>query len=194
MTKNKSNSAHVVIDMLYDFIDGSLACINGETAVDKAVDFINNSPQYPVIFICDSHPAEHCSFAENGGIWPPHCVSGTRGASVHDKFYKNVINPASRPSPDNILKKGEDPKREQYSGFEAVSISGETLSDYLSRNNIKEVFVSGIATEFCVNETVKDLSKAGFYVTVIKEALAYVDERGHLDTLENFKNFGITII
>ena len=87
----KKDSATVVVDMLYDFIDGSLACIGGEEAVEETRKFLEKNLEgegdaaveildtKPVLFIRDHHPADHSSFKDFGGIWPAHCVAGTRG-------------------------------------------------------------------------------------------------------------------
>ena len=194
MIQEKNKIAHIVVDMLYDFIDGTLACYNAQDAVKESVKFINDNPIHMVIYVCDSHPNNHCSFAESGGIWPLHCVAGTKGSQVHESFYNQITLPDARPSSNNILRKGEDPNFEQYSGFQAITEKGETLLKHLQDNNVENVFVSGIATEFCVNETVKDLKNAGFKVTVIGKALAYVDYNGHKKTLEEFKKMGVKII
>ena len=73
--------AIVVVDEIYDFITGgSLACAHSDEAVANTKAFIEKKPGLPVLFICDHHPADHCSFVAQGGPWPPHCVAGTRGA------------------------------------------------------------------------------------------------------------------
>lgn len=170
---------HVVVDMLYDFINGSLACLNGEEAVRESVRYINAHPEQKVLYICDHHPADHCSFKEYGGIWPAHCVAGTRGGSIHEDYYTEVSDPANRPCEANVFYKGRNREMEEYSGFEAVNANGLSLSEVCT----PEVVVSGIATEYCIKETVIHLHKHHFKVTVFKDALAYVDPRGHLDTL-----------
>lgn len=192
MKKNKS--AHIVVDMLYDFIDGSMACKNSQNAVDNSIAFINNNPEQPVFYIADSHPASHCSFKENGGIWPAHCVAGTKGQEIHQKYYTLVNKAAQRPGQNNTLKKGEDPALEQYSGFEAILPTGQTLESTLKEHSNSEVYVSGIATEYCINATVTDLKNAGFKVNLIKDAIAYVDYNDHLETLEKLKKIGINIV
>lgn len=186
--------AHVVVDMLYDFIDGSLACLNSEEAVDKSVQFINDNPNQKVLYIADAHPANHCSFKEQGGIWPPHCVAGAKGGEIHQSFYQKIEEESNRPSGSNTLKKGEDPNQEQYSGYEASSSDGLVLKEYLDKNGIKEVFISGIATEYCIKATALDLVEAGFKVNLIEDALAYVDAEGHRTTLPFLEEKGVKII
>jgi len=192
MKKNKT--AHIVVDMLYDFIDGSMACQNSHNAINKSIAFINSNPEQTVFYITDSHPASHCSFKENGGIWPTHCVTGTNGQKISQKYYTSIKEITQRPRQDNILKKGEDPAVEQYSGFEAISSTGQTLESILKENNTSEVYVSGIATEYCIKATVTDLKNAGFKVNLIKEALAYVEYDGHIKTLGDLKKDGIIMV
>ena len=90
------NSALVVVDMLYDFIDGTLACQNAENAVKETLKQIDKLTKgqgggeheildtFPILFVRDQHPADHCSFTEQGGTWPAHCVAGTHGGEVHE--------------------------------------------------------------------------------------------------------------
>ena len=192
-------SVHVVVDMLYDFIDGSLACLNSEAAVKESVKFINENKGMEVVYICDNHPANHSSFKEFGGIWPPHCVQETRGGSIHESFYKNVKDIAARPGISNLFLKGENPSTEQYSGYEAVSQVSGTLDHFIqslsSIEKAADVYVSGIATEFCINATVRDLADSGRRVFLIANALAYVDKDGHDKTLKELSSYkNVTII
>jgi nicotinamidase-related amidase len=199
MKTEKSAPVHVVVDLLYDFIDGTLACQNSETAVKESVNFINKNRGMAVAYICDNHPSNHSSFKEFGGIWPPHCVQGTRGGSIHDSFYKEVADPSARPGNSNTFYKGEDKDTEQYSGYEAISPESGTLDNYINTitSGVKsaEVYVSGVATEFCINATVRDLADSGRRVYLISDALAYVDRAGHEKTLKELSQYkNVTII
>lgn len=179
--------ALVVVDMLYDFIDGSLACGNAQEAVSQTLQFIRKEKDYPILFIRDFHPANHSSFAAQGGPWPPHCVQGTRGAAIHEDL-------APFAEEDLMFYKGTDPAREQYSGFEGCNAAGQSLSEVLELMEIKNVLVCGIATEYCVLNTAEDLLKAGFQVHVLKDCLAWVDPQGHVDALKKMEADGIRII
>ncbi len=196
------DSALVVVDMLYDFIDGSLACLNAENAVAHALDFINKAENadgdavgneaeitgtYPLLFVLDHHPADHCSFTENGGIWPVHCVEGTRGAEIHDSLKPFVCE-------ELCFYKGCDKGCEQYSGSEGRNGSDQTLSEVLEILDITNVYVCGIATEYCVKNTCVDLMKAGFKVSLLENCLAWVDAEGHAKAVEEMRLNGITII
>ncbi len=176
----EKTGTHIVIDMLYDFIDGSLACVNSGEAVKKSVEYINAHPGQQVLYVCDCHPADHCSFEENGGIWPVHCVVDTKGGSIHEDYYKKIEKPENRPSENNIFYKGRNKDTEEYSGYGAVNGAGEKISSVCSTN----VIISGIATEYCIKETVLNLYRHGFNVTIIKDALAFVTLKGHIRTME----------
>ena len=180
------DSALVVVDMLYDFIDGSMACLEADKAVDNTLAYIGKVKD-PILFVRDHHPANHSSFLEQGGPWPPHCVQGTHGAEIHEALAPYAVE-------ELTFFKGEDPATEQYSGFEGRNPAGQSLSEVLSLMEISQVIICGIATEYCVYNTAKDLKTAGFKVSVLKDCLAYVYAAGHVETLEKMKNEGIRII
>ena len=194
-----TNCALVVVDMLYDFIDGSLACQNAGEAVKQTLRFIDSKTDgnqgadneildtFPILFIRDHHPADHCSFKENGGIWPAHCVAGTRGGEIHDALKPFVVE-------ELTFDKGCNREAEQYSGFEGRNSAGQSLAEVLELLDVTEVIVCGIATEYCVRNTCEDLLKAGFKVLLKVDALAYVDAEGHRQALAQMQDEGIELI
>ncbi len=188
---NDKNSAIVVVDMLYDFIDGTLACLNAEKAVEKSVEYIKKAfhtwGHPPIAFIKDSHPTDHCSFKERGGDWPIHCVEGTHGGDIHESLTPFVDE-------GMVFFKGRDRNEEQYSGAQGLNEAGQSLCEVLNILDIKEVVICGIATEFCVKNTALDLLDAGFKVSLLKEGLGYVSEEGHKAAIEQMKEKGIHII
>ena len=184
------DSALIVVDMLYDFIDGSMACLEADKAMANTLDYLKKIPDgsdFPILFVRDHHPANHCSFRAQGGPWPPHCVQGTHGADIHEALQPFV-------NEDLCFFKGEDPATEQYSGFEGRNAAGQSLAEVLELLEIKHVVICGIATEFCVLNTAEDLLKAGFKVSVLKDCLAYVDAEGHQTALEAMAAEGIRLI
>lgn len=196
----EKNTALVVVDELYDFIDGSLACINAETAVKETLRFIDTHTEaqegdkdveildtFPILFIRDHHPADHSSFVGFGGTWPVHCVAGTHGGEIHEELKPYV-------SEELTFDKGCDKALEQYSGFEGKNSAGQPLGEILELLDVKTAYVCGIATEFCVRNTCEDLLKAGFKVKLLTKALAYVSEQGHEKALEEMKAEGIELI
>lgn len=184
---SKAISAHVVVDMLYDFIDGTMACHNGQKAAVAARGFIKAHPEMPVLFVCDHHPADHSSFKDYGGIWPMHCITGTRGAEIEEGL-------AGYATEELTFYKGEDAGTEQYSGFEGANTSGETLDDKLQELGVRRVYVSGIATEYCIKATCSDLLAAGYEVRLLTDALAYVDEDGHEKAIAEMDGMGIKML
>lgn len=192
------NSALVVVDMLYDFIDGSLACHNSDSAVAQTLKYIDSQTKgqggeeheildtFPILFIRDHHPTDHSSFKEQGGIWPSHCVAGTHGGEIHHDLQPYV-------NEELTFDKGCDRATEQYSGYEGVNNAGQSLGEVLELLDATDVYVCGIATEYCVRNTCEDLLKAGFKVHLLKDCLAYVDHEGHVKALEEMKAEGIEI-
>ena len=194
-----SNEAIVVVDMLYDFIDGSLACEGAQEAVAKTAAMLacaaggdeNDEDGIagivpPVLFICDHHPADHSSFKEFGGIWPAHCVQGTRGGAIHEDLVPYVTE-------ELTFYKGCDRAVEQYSGFEGRNSAGQTLGEILELLGITTVKVCGIATEYCVLNTAKDLLAAGLKVEVLEDCLGYVSAEGHRSSLQQMKQSGFKV-
>jgi len=183
--------AHLIVDMLYDFIDGTLACGNAENAVHEVIKYINAHPDQKVYYITDYHPYNHSSFVEYGGIWPPHCVQGTRGGAIHEAFYTDIENPANRPDPErNVFRKGAKVDEEQYSGFESVGPDGRQLHEVVTTKNI---VISGIATEFCVKNTLTEFLNDGRNIELLVQGLGYVDKKGHIETMKELRKL-VTII
>ncbi len=192
------NSALVVVDMLYDFIDGSLACQNADNAVKETLKFIDSQTKgqggedheildtFPMLFVRDHHPADHSSFKEQGGIWPAHCVAGTHGGEIHKDLVPYVRE-------ELTFDKGCDRETEQYSGFEGVNNAGQSLGEILELLDTTDVYVCGIATEYCVRNTCEDLMKAGFKVRLLSECIAYVDPEGHKKALKEMADNGISV-
>ena len=195
MNDMENGSVIIVVDMLNDFIDGSLACVNAENAVAGTEEFIRKSTAaggdedgifggQPVIFIRDHHPADHYSFREMGGEWPAHCVAGTRGGEIHGMLKPYV-------SEELCFDKGCDREVEQYSGFDGVNAAGQSLGEILSLIDVTDCYVCGIATEYCVKNTCEDLSRAGYRVHLMLPCLAYVSEEGHKKALTGMAAEGI---
>lgn len=157
--------ALIVVDVQNDFCPGgALAVTDG----DKVIDPINElSKQFeadglPIIFTRDWHPANHLSFKENGGIWPPHCIAGTPGAAFHPNLYF--------PSVAFLVSKATEPDMEAYSGFQ-----GTGLASWLRQIDVDELVIAGLATDYCVKNTVIDAIKLGFKVTLALNAIKAVN-------------------
>lgn len=110
----------------------------------------------------DWHPSDHISFQGQGGKWPPHCIQESEGAKFHPDL--------ELPENVKIISKATTPQQESYSGF------GETDLKYeLKRNGIKRVFVGGLATDYCVKNTVLDALDLGFKTILLKDAIRGID-------------------
>ena len=192
------NTALVVVDMQYDFINGSLACQNADNAIAQTLKFIDKHTKdnggeeheildtFPILFTRDFHPADHSSFAGQGGTWPPHCIAGQHGSQIHESLAPYACE-------ELTFDKGCDKAAEQYSGFEAQNNAEQSLGEILELLDTTDVYVCGIATEYCVKNTCEDLIKAGFKVRLLKDCLAYVDHSDHLKALDEMAAKGVTI-
>ncbi len=157
--------ALIVVDVQNDFCPGgALAVKDGDKIIpplNALVDAFTTS-NLPVCFTRDWHPPDHSSFRENGGPWPSHCVRNSRGAGFHPDLHvpKNAL----------VVSKATEPDKEAYSGFQ-----GTDLSSTLKRMGVTELFVGGLATDYCVKNTVGDALEEGFLVNVLTDCVRGVN-------------------
>lgn len=157
--------AMLVVDLQRDFLPGGALGVPESARVVAAVrDSLRlfASLRLPVFATRDWHPADHCSFAAQGGPWPPHCVAGSPGAEFADGI--------DWPPGTQVVSKGTDAAHEAYSGF-----AGTDLQPRLRAAGVRRLFVGGLATDYCVLHTVMDARAAGFAVVVLADAIAAVD-------------------
>lgn len=121
----------------------------------------------PIFFIRDWHPPDHCSFQEKGGPWPSHCVQDTEGA----RFSPLLKGPEAA----NIISKGTRTDKEEYSALYGRDAMGNTLHQRLRQSGIRRTFVGGLATDYCVLNTVRDLLREGYEIYVLTDAIRAVD-------------------
>lgn len=178
--------ALIVVDMQNDFCPGgSLAVNDGDRIISDinklVIDFLQEG--CPIFFTRDWHPKNHCSFLENGGMWPVHCIADTEGAAFHKELFipesAVIVSKAFRPFPD------------AYSGFENTD-----LARILKINGVTDVNICGLATDYCVKATALDAVKAGFKVRVIRKAVKAVNVSPHdgREALEKMKSHGVIIV
>src|SRR3954447_26886578 len=130
--------ALVIIDFQNDFIPGgALGVREGDEIAERVNELAADDRFDLVVATRDWHPPDHGSFTQQGGIWPVHCVQGTRGAELNDALERAQV--------DVIVDKGQDPGTEGYSGFEATGL--ETL---LRERGVERVTIGGLATDYCV--------------------------------------------
>ena len=178
----KENRMLIIVDPQIDFTTGSLATAKGPEAMKQLANAIDSGvlEKYNwVIVTQDAHPAKHCSFVENGGVFPAHCVEGTEGMEVFPAL-KSVLDEHTDDLKGGIhyMTKGNLAEREEFSIFQNAH-SGEKLTKTITEfEKFDGIDVCGIATDYCVYETVKDLMKIypANQIRVITNCIAAVDE------------------
>lgn len=143
------NRAILIVDPQNDFISGSLSVPGASQAMDRLADHLAADNYKLKVVTCDSHPWDHCSFADSGGQWPRHCVAHSTGAAV----WPNLLAPLHEGAPVHFLRKGCQKDREEYSIFQDVSGS-LALASLLK--GIDAVDICGIAGDVCVLNTLRD--------------------------------------
>ena len=174
------NKALIIVDPQIDFISGTLATKNGKKAIDLLVEYLKKHADNlydSIIITSDFHPKNHCSFKEFGGPFEPHCVRGTQGCKVYPDLESRLISLQSEGMPLLALIKGIESDKEEFSVFQN-EISGKILKWFIVDNNIEMIDVCGIATDYCVYETVKDLHETfpNIRISVLTDFCAAVDE------------------
>jgi len=155
----------IIVDVQNDFCPGgALPVPEGDQVVPVLNDYIKifKKAKASVFATRDWHPPNHVSFKAQGGLWPSHCVQNTKGA----KFHPNL----KLPNHTTIVSKAMNPLKENNSGFE-----GAELSKTLRKQGVVRVFVGGLATEYCVKNTVLDALKLGFESVLLSDAIAGIN-------------------
>jgi len=121
----------------------------------------------PVYASRDWHPAVTTHFTPYGGAWPPHCIADTEGAQFH---------PGLRLPPSTVVvTKGGDPSRDSYSALDGCTADRANLLEDLRCRGIDHVYVGGLATDYCVKQSVLDALKSGIRVSVLTDAIRAVE-------------------
>lgn len=162
--------ALVIIDVQNDFCPGgALPVADGDKVVAVLNRYIEKFSQdgMPIFATRDWHPEKTRHFKAYGGLWPPHCIQGTRGA----EFRADLVLPKDAV----IVSAGMAPDEEGYSGFDGKDEKGVGLADLLHAAGVQRIFVGGLATDYCVKHTILDALKKGFKVTLLEEAVRGVN-------------------
>jgi nicotinamidase/pyrazinamidase len=155
--------ALLIIDFQNDFTEGgALAVPDGDAIAPRVSELVGSGDFDLVVATRDWHPANHGSFEEQGGPWPPHCVQGTPGAELHPSLPRDAV--------DVVVNAGYEPHLEGYSGFEETN-----LEAVLREHQVDEVTVVGLATDYCVKHTAADALAQGFRVTIDREGIRGID-------------------
>jgi len=177
--------ALIIVDVQNDFCPGGALPV---PAGDQVVPVINNlQRQFElVVATVDWHPADHCSFAANHPgykvgdvieidglqqiLWPVHCVQNTPGAQLHPALDTSRIA--------SLFRKGADPQVDSYSAFFDNGRRKATgLADYLRQHGATELYICGLATDYCVKFTALDAVELGFRTNVLADACRGVELR-----------------
>lgn len=163
--KIERGTALIVVDAQNDFCPGgAMAVKDGDAVVPVFNRYLElfSKEGLPVYACRDWHPKNHCSFKTRGGPWPPHCIQETPGAEFH-RDLKLPFNTV-------IISKGWRPEDESYSEFEKTN-----LELYLKRRGIQRVLVGGLATDYCVKQTVLDACRIGLETCLLSDASRGID-------------------
>lgn len=172
----------LIVDPQNDFITGSLAVEGAKEKMMKLAEHIKKlGHHYDAIYVTmDSHPKEHCSFKDNGGIWPEHCVTYDNGWDLPEYLDDSLMHFSNwSGKPVTYYHKGTDVGKEEYSIFDNA-VDGFTLYTQIKKMTSQEdvyIDVCGIAGDYCVLETIKGLRKFvdDKYIKVLTEFTASID-------------------
>ena len=181
------NCALVLVDIQNDFCPGgALAVADGDKTVAVANSLMHHFQL--IISTQDWHPINHVSFKERGGPWPPHCVQETVGAELHPALDRAAIA--------HYLFKASSRDNDAYSEFEGRDERGRSLDELLRSYEVTRLYVVGLATDYCVRETVLDGLSRGYQVYVCTDGVraVNVDPRDGEKALEEMTKAGARLV
>ncbi|MBC5994494.1 bifunctional nicotinamidase/pyrazinamidase [Pontibacter cellulosilyticus] len=194
--------ALLLIDIQNDFIPGgALAVPEG----DQIIPLVNQLQQQFDLIVAtqDWHPAHHKSFASNHEnkqpfdvtelhgmeqvLWPDHCIQGTTGAAFAPQLDMHKV--------EAIFRKGMNPEIDSYSGFyDNGRLKSTSLTDYLRGKQVQEVYLAGLAADYCVYFSAKDALHEGFKVCFIEDATRPISAEGFEQAKADILSKGGSII
>jgi nicotinamidase/pyrazinamidase len=161
------SDALVVIDVQNDFLSGgSLAVSEGDQVIPVLNGYIEQfiSRHLPVLATRDWHPPNHCSFIQQGGPWPAHCVVDSKGAEFASALHL--------PAAVKVFSKATEADQENYSDF-----ANPAFKEQLDEMAIRRLFIGGLATEYCVLNTVRDALSHHYQVFLLIDAIRAINVR-----------------
>ncbi|WP_154857730.1 bifunctional nicotinamidase/pyrazinamidase [Cyclobacterium xiamenense] len=204
MEIDRKTSALIIVDLQYDFLPGGALAVSGGDTLIPIVNRLQQKFDF-VVATQDWHPEDHSSFAANhpgkaigefielNGVsqvlWPVHCVQGSHGAAFHTALHTDSWR--------KVFQKGTRPQVDSYSGFFDNNRQGDTgLGAYLRTHGIKQVFISGLAADYCVKFTVMDSLSLGFETYLVADATKGVNlSPGDTEiALQEMKNEGAILV
>ncbi|HXF92452.1 MAG TPA: nicotinamidase [Nitrospiraceae bacterium] len=157
--------ALIVVDVQNDFLPGgALGVPDGDQVVPVLMRYMARFESHglPIFLSRDWHPPNHCSFREQGGPWPVHCVAGSPGSLPPPGF--------QAPPSAVVIHKATEPDQDAYSAFQ-----GTSLDEWLRAAGVRRLFIGGLATDYCVLNTVKDARKLGYAVYLLTDGVRAVN-------------------
>ncbi len=164
------NKALLIVDVQNDFCPGGALAVPGGDEIIPAVNqYIKlfSKKKLPIFTSRDWHPPVTKHFKKYGGLWPEHCLQNTKGA----QFHSQLKLPKSR----IVLSKGMNPKRDSYSAFQGFDENGSSFEKILKSNYINEIYIGGLATDYCVKSSVLDALSKGLKVKLLTDAIKGVN-------------------
>lgn len=160
----------LLVDPQNDFCPGGSLPVAGGDAVMPVLNAWATAAEragVPIFVSRDWHPPSTTHFKERGGVWPPHCVMGTPGAEFHPDLHL--------PGTVVIVSKGMGETEDAYSAFQARDAANTPLAGLLKDGGVRQLFVAGLATDYCVKATVLDGLEQGFRVTLVPDGMRAVN-------------------
>jgi nicotinamidase/pyrazinamidase len=163
------SDALIIVDVQRDFCPGgALPVPDGDQVIPVLNQYMQvfDHARAPIYATRDWHPPNHISFTMFGGSWPPHCIQDSEGAEFHFDLDLN--------SEVQIISKATTPDKEAYSGFDDTD-----LAESLKKNHTKRVFIGGLASDYCVKNTVVDALKYGYETFLLLDGSRGVNIQPH---------------
>jgi len=193
--------ALIIVDMQYDFLPGGALAVDNGDEIIPVIARIQDDFEV-VVATQDWHPAGHGSFASSHEgkvpfdvidmhghpqvLWPDHCVQGSRGAELTDELDMTRVSA--------IFRKGMDPGVDSYSGFFDNNREHRTgMAGYLNDLGVTDIYVAGLAADYCVYYTAKDGQELGFNSYFIDNASRAISEYTYRAAMKDLKESGVEI-
>lgn len=178
--------ALLIVDVQNDFLPGGkLGVPHGDEIISRLNDYLRIfiMRHLPIYATRDWHPSQHCSFHSQGGNWPTHCVAGTFGA----EFASTLQLPDST----IVISKATIPEEDAYSGFQHTNLDAD-----LHSAGIQRLLIGGLATDYCVLNTVRDALNRGYHVYLLIDAIRAIDAQPNdgIRALDEMKKLGAQFI
>jgi nicotinamidase/pyrazinamidase len=190
MAIDRVHAALIIVDVQNDFCQGGALAVNNSDAVYGPVNTAARSFAASggrVIATQDWHPVGHCSFVTAGGPWPVHCVQASIGAELSGGLDGVPIS--------LILRKGLHKGLDSYSAFfENDGVTSTGLAAYLRGLDIGDVYLCGLATDYCVLYSALDAAAQGFRVYLLEDAVRAVNAVSEQKALEAMRKAGVSML